>query len=73
MNLLLYLFCFSSDKDQEDTGSAWYEEHSSGGRSQNPFPDVWNYVWLIIIVTIILVSMLLMDGLMWQPYIYYIF
>lgn len=36
----------SSDKKQKDPGSAWYEEHSSGGRSPNPFPDVWNHVRL---------------------------
>lgn len=39
-------FPFSSDKEQKDIGSAWCEEHSSGGRSSNPFPVVWNHVRL---------------------------
>lgn len=37
---------FSSDKEQKVAGSAWYEEHSSGWRSSNPFPVVWNNVRL---------------------------
>jgi len=39
-------FPFSSDKEQEDTGSARCEERRSGGRSPNPFPAVWNHVGL---------------------------
>lgn len=50
-NYLLFLKCFvfsprtfSSDEEQEESGSAWCEKHCPGWRRSNPFSYIRHYV-----------------------------